>query len=334
MRSVRAAIALAGLIAATLSLHASQAQDVEPAAAPAPPAADTVPADVVAIGKDINNRMTVPVEIGNAGPYHFLIDTGAQRTVISQELAQHLSLGQGEPVRMHTMTEASNVTTALIPNLRVSQNNISNVNAPALPAANIGGAGMLGVDSLESRRVTIDFGSKKMSISPSEKRVENWGPDVIVVHGRTLLGRLILADAWIDGEKITVVVDTCNKMTIGNSALRRRLEAKRRIRKTIPVEVVSVTGGKFVADYTWARHVKLGSANIDNMPIGFADVHPFKQLGLRDRPAILLGMDTLRLFERVSVDFARKEVRFLFKDPASSRFGSQDNYSGGRLKRL
>jgi len=50
------------------------------------------------------------------------------------------------------------------------------------------------------------------------------------------------------------------------------------------------------------------------MPVGFGDVHLFGKLGLRDRPAILLGMDALRLFQRVSVDFARKEVRFLRPD--------------------
>jgi hypothetical protein len=30
-----------------------------------------------------------------------------------------------------------------------------------------------------------------------------------------------------------------------------------------------------------------------------------------DRPALLLGMDALMLFDRVSVDFAKREVRML-----------------------
>ena len=31
--------------------------------------------------------------------------------------------------------------------------------------------------------------------------------------------------------------------------------------------------------------------SLTDMPIAFADVHPFKKLGLTDRPALLLGMD-------------------------------------------
>ena len=35
----------------------------------------------------------------------------------------------------------------------------------------------------------------------------------------------------------------------------------------------------------------------------------FNQLGLSNRPAILLGMDVLRMFDRVSIDFANRRVR-------------------------
>jgi hypothetical protein len=65
------------------------------------------------------------------------------------------------------------------------------------------------------------------------------------------------------------------------------------------------------ADYTTVREIQIGGIRITDMPIGFADAHPFRQLELLDEPAFLLGMDVLRLFDRVSVDFARKQIRFL-----------------------
>jgi hypothetical protein len=49
----------------------------------------------------------------------------------------------------------------------------------------------------------------------------------------------------------------------------------------------------------------------------FADAHPFKRFDLLKRPAMLLGMDTLRAFRRVSVDFAARKVRFLLPDQSS-----------------
>ena len=44
----------------------------------------------------------------------------------------------------------------------------------------------------------------------------------------------------------------------------------------------------------------------------------FKNLAvkLENKPALLLGMDTLRVFRRVSVDFAQRRVRFLLPNEA------------------
>ena len=39
---------------------------------------------------DYYERMTVPVRVSGTGPYRFLVDTGADRTAISRELAARL----------------------------------------------------------------------------------------------------------------------------------------------------------------------------------------------------------------------------------------------------
>ena len=72
------------------------------------------------------------------------------------------------------------------------------------------------------------------------------------------------------------------------------------------------------ARYTLAREVQIGGVRLRELPIAFADVRPFEQLDLNDRPAILLGMDALQLFERVSVDFRNRRVRLLVR-PGSVR---------------
>src|SRR5205085_7473083 len=69
-------------------------------AAPAPP--ETTPAqldqqqaETLGTGRDLNDRMTVGVNISGRGPFPFIVDTGAERTVISSELARSLSLQPG-----------------------------------------------------------------------------------------------------------------------------------------------------------------------------------------------------------------------------------------------
>jgi predicted aspartyl protease len=268
---------------------------------------------VVGLGTDRSDRMTVPVSIGGEGPFRFVVDTGAERTVIARELASELRLAEGPRARVHSMTEVSEIGTVVIPALEVGGKQVADIKAPALARIHLGAQGMLGVDSLKSQRVAFDFLRSEMTVVPSRKREQSWtrSPDTIVVTARSLFGHLVLVDADVDGQKVWVVVDTGSEVTIGNSELRRRLERKRRLGLSYPIELQSVTGGRLVADQTAAKRIRIGGMDITDLPVAFADVHPFRKLDLMDRPALLLGMDALRVFERVSVDFANRRVRLL-----------------------
>lgn len=284
---------LATLLA--LPLHA------QPAAAP----------DQLEFREDSTQRMTVQVTIGGRGPFRFLVDTGAERTLIAQELARQLNLEPGAVARVHSMSEVSDVATAVIPQLKVSARTLSNIHAPAFLQHNLGALGVLGVDTLRSQRVRFDFTSQTMSISPSAARDEVKEPGTVIVTARSRFGRLIVADARAEGQKIWVVIDTGSEVTVGNEALRSKLAAKSRLAPTVPIELLSVTGGKVSAQHTRIRGATIGGVRLRNMPIAFAEVHPFEKLGLSDQPAILLGMDVLSHFDEVTIDFAERDVRFV-----------------------
>lgn len=278
-----------------------------PAPAEAPPGQETV----VGTGEDRWARMTVPVNIAGNGPYEFVVDTGAERTAIAEELARDLRLGLGARARLHSMTEVSQIQTVLIPALEVGGRQVRDIHAPALQRRHIGAEGILGVDSLQAQRVSFDFARQQMTVVPARRPQEKWPADTIVVTARNRLGHLVLVDASVDGQKVWVILDTGAQTTVANNMLRRRLESKGRLAPTRPILLQSVTGGQLPADLTVVKRIRLGGININDMPVAFADVHPFKKLGLTDKPAVLLGMDALRLFERVSVDFPNRRVRLL-----------------------
>jgi predicted aspartyl protease len=255
--------------------------------------------------------MTVPVSIGRSGPFPFIVDTGAERTSISQELARDLRLGLGNRARLHSMTEVSQIQTVLIPALEVGGRSVRGIHAPALQRRYIGAEGILGVDSLQTQRVSFDFARQQMTVTNSHRREETWPADTIVVTARNRFGHLVLVDASVDGQKVWVIVDTGAQTTVANNVLRRKLESKGRLRATVPVLLQSVTGGVTMADQTIVKRIRLGGIDINDMPVAFADAHPFTKLGLADKPALLLGMDALRLFDRVSVDFPNRRVRLL-----------------------
>jgi predicted aspartyl protease len=306
---------LALLSAFMLGVAPPPAPPAPPPSGPAPAGDDAAASDAaaktLALEADRNERMTVPVSLGASGPYSFIVDTGAERTVIARELAVRLALGEGGKVKVHSMTEVSDIETVIIPALEVGGNELRGVHAPELDRSNLGAEGMRGIDALQSQRVSFDFKRKLMTVVPSRRIEEHWTDDAIVVVGKRLYGQLVLVDASVEGQKVMVIVDTGAQISVGNTALRHKLEHRHRLAETHPVEMLSVTGGRITADATLIKSIRLGGITIQNLPIAFADVHPFRKLQLMDRPAILLGMDALRLFDRVSVDFANRRVRLL-----------------------
>ena len=266
------------------------------------------PENILAMG-DAGARMTVPVTIGSAGPYQFIIDTGAERTVISRELAATLGLSPGREVRLTAMTGTSNVGTVVIPSLTVSSIASKPIEAPALFRDNLGAPGMLGIDTLSGHSLSIDFEKNSMTLLPSAKRGHSNVQGDIVVQAKSAYGQLIVTQAFYRGRRISVVIDTGAQVSMGNSALRARM---RHELKKVPQQIMltSVTGQTMLADYTQIERLDIGGVGFNQLPIAFADVAPFRKFGLTKQPALMLGMDALRLFRHVDVDFANREVRF------------------------
>jgi predicted aspartyl protease len=210
----------------------------------------TTQADDVKIRKDTSDRMTVPVTVGGTGPFRFLVDTGADRTAISSDVAARLGLDTSVKASLHTLTGMSTVQTATISDLKLSQRDLKIVDAPILEAQNMGADGILGTDSLRSQRVVFDFQKNLMTIVPSEERIPR-EDGTIVVTGQLRNGRLIVTNAVADGNVITVVLDTGSEVSIGNEALRRRLGNAGLVKSAGAVGLESVTGEILQGEYTF-----------------------------------------------------------------------------------
>jgi hypothetical protein len=58
------------------------------------------------------------------------------------------------------------------------------------------------------------------------------------------------------------------------------------------------------------RSLTIGGLSLTNVPLAFADAPAFEALGLKDQPVLSLGMDHLRMFDRVAIDFSNRRVLF------------------------
>ena len=119
---------------------------------------------------DRSDRMTVPVSINGSITYPFIVDTGAERTVIASDLAKTLKLEQGPQLKLATITGAAYADSYMIENLKMNTINVALIEAPGLERHDLGAYGLLGIDSLEDHKVLLDFKNTKMEVLPSKRK--------------------------------------------------------------------------------------------------------------------------------------------------------------------
>jgi predicted aspartyl protease len=273
---------------------------------------ELIPGFVQDFEVDRSDRMTVPVSINGSETYPFIVDTGAERTVIANDLAKLLKLEQGPQLRLATITGPATADSYMIENLSMNTIKVDLIEAPGLERRNLGAYGLLGIDSLEDHKVLLDFKNAKMDVLPS-KRKSGLGKverGMIVVTATRRAGRMILSNAEVGGIKVDIILDTGAQSSMGNYALRDRLRKRDRRFDYVPVLMRSVTGEQLAGDFTQVKGITIGGVTISDLPVTFADNFAFKALKLEKKPAILLGMDALKLFDRVMVDFANRRVGF------------------------
>ena len=271
-------------------------------------------AEQIAIAQDRLDRMTVSVRIDKGGPYEFIIDTASQRTILSKEIAGALALDIEDEVTIVALAGSTVVQTVFVPRLTLGKRSYDGLVSPTFRSVNIGADGVLGLDSLQGQRILFDFLARNISVEDTSEPLKSRSRREIVVTARRRSGQLIFTNATIAGVKTSVIIDTGGELSIGNKALQRRLRLKSSA--MVQTNLVDVTGRSVKADYGIAEELLIGRARFGIIPIAFADIAPFKALNLDKKPALFLGMDALRKFDRVAIDFANRKIYFLIPKDA------------------
>lgn len=221
-------------------------------------------------------------------------------------LADRLALPGGEDVLLLGVAGRQQVRSVHLDEIGLGRRSFFGPVAPVLQAQDIGADGIVGLDSLQGQRVLIDFRRNLIAIDDAKGAGRDDGFD-IVVRARRHSGQLIMTDASIDGVRVAVIVDTGADATIGNRALQRVLGKRATLEQTT---LSSVTGQEATADIGYVRELNLQGLGISNVLLAFSDAPPFAHLGLGRKPAILLGMREMCLFDRVAIDFASRRILF------------------------
>ena len=326
-RLIRIARQITFVGAALLCASATQvaAADADPPQIGKPRPAPATPPDVpplppaqfdstLAVGgedlkaREVSTRLNVDVRINGRGPYRFVVDSGADTSVVGLRIARDLQLPLGNPAILNATTSRNVVDRVKVGALTIGGSTIPDLELPALRESDVGGDGLIGIDALTEQRLMMDFEAHQVRVEDARKPFRP-SPDDIVVTARRMRGQLILTQVHAGNVPLDAVIDTGSEVTIGNLALRDKLLGRHGTRFWT-VDATGVTGVTVKLQMATISHLQLGPITLQDVPIAFADVPPFALFGLADEPALLLGTDLLETFRRISLDFRARKVRF------------------------
>ena len=257
---------------------------------------------------EVDTRLNVDVHVNGRGPYRFVVDSGADTSVVGQRIARDLQLPLGTPVILNGVTARNVVDSVKIAELSIGNSRVPNLELPALRESDVGSDGLIGIDALNQQRLMMDFETHQVRVEDASTPYRAH-PGDIVVTAKRVQGQLILTHVRAGKIDLDAVIDTGSEVTIGNSALREKLIGRRNV-KFWTAEVTGVTGVTVPIQMTYIERLQMGPVTLEYVPIAFADVPPFEMFGLADQPALMLGTDLLEKFRRVSLDFKARKVRF------------------------
>ena len=297
-----------------------------PSAPPTPPDSDRT----LAAKADLSLRMTAPVTVNGQGPYQFVVDTGANRSVISRELAAALKLPSAASAPLHSVAGMEMVETVKVEHLAVSGLEVPGAQIPVLPANRLGADGLLGVDGLGGRRLIMNFHQKTLTITANEPKPRREAL-LIEIPAKRRFGQLMIIDASIEQTPIVAFLDSGAQSTVGNLALYDRVRDSAEVlaprQETL---ILSATDQTAVGLIGTVPGLRIGRLTIETTRGAFANLHAFEIWDLIKRPAILLGMDVLRHFEWVEMDYARSVVGFRL-DPSNMPIDRSRGDVGARV---
>ena len=300
-------------IAANLAGSSAASTAVEPPIVPQTPDIEAIApnltdpsTEVIALEEERHDRYTVPVLIEGMGPFNFMIDTGSQATAVTHQINEGLDLTHSGTATLVGMASRRPVDVVEVDEMTFGNHTVYDLLSPVLDRRNVGADGILGLDSLQDFRVLIDFREETIAVQDVSQIDNHRRGFEIIVRARQELGQLLITDAMVEGIRATIIIDTGAQASIGNLALQERIRSKR----AEEVTTTDVNGVEMIGEMSLVRSLTIEGLTIQNVPLAFADAPAFEALGLNDKPVISLGMQHLKMFDRVAIDFSRQRILF------------------------
>lgn len=289
-----------------IAVQGVQAPPLGPqAAVPSPDALYAIPTRLDRVG-----RIVVPVRVNGRGPFQFVLDTGANASVISPRLAAQLGLDVDltQAVVMNGVTGSISVPTVAGADIEANGLTFHGQRLAVSDASGVGTDGVLGVDALRQKVVLVDFNNDQVEVL--DAREHRPSDRFVRIPAKLRLGNLLVVDAVVSSHRVKAVIDTGGQRTLGNPALYEMLGYRHEVAaRDAAADVIGATNTRQQGERHVVHTVVIGDLRVTNLTVTFGPFHIFKLWGFESQPAIVIGMDMIGTLGEFGVDYLRREVQ-------------------------
>lgn len=261
------------------------------------------------LATDNGGRYTTEVMLNGAGPYAFIVDTGAQASVLSGKTAAQLKLQSTGHAQVVGASGGATSWIGSVADYRsgvFARRNEPMVVVPSMAASSADG--VLGMNAFVSGRIEFGFANRMLKAGPSASAPSGY----VAQTGEVRQGTFFIVDAVVDGVHAKAMIDTGGRRTVGNPALQAALGLKPGDPRLLATESIDgATTQKTPATKAGFGMLAIGTAAFSKPTLVFADLPVFHSLGIDNGPALIVGVDEFSRLKAMAIDYPRAELQML-----------------------
>lgn len=255
--------------------------------------------------RDPQGWFTIPVTLNGEGPFPFIVDTGAQRTVISPAVADRLGLSSIPGVEVQGASGNGAGRMAVLQRYKSGLFDRRFELAPVMPAGGAVMTGVVGMSPFVSGRLEMDLANLRVSAGPSTEPPVGF----VTVPIRIVQDTFAIADITVDGVPAKAMVDTGSLRSTANPQLQEALGLKANDPRLLPDRPLGgATTDKVAAVKAVLHRISIGPIVFSDPEVRFANAPVFARLGLDNGPAIILGLDQLSKLKALAIDYPHSQL--------------------------
>ncbi len=256
---------------------------------------------------DAYGRPAARVMLNGKGPFSFMVDTGSTTTVLAQRHVAMLGVPITGTATVAGTTGMAETQVAQMELIEAGAVQKRDVRVAVLPDENLASIdGILGADIFAGKRVVFDIPAKSVRIESTRRPVRSTR-GTMMSNMNVRRGLLAEIEGKVGSVGAKLMLDTGAQNCVANTALSDALlRAHPRLERVEGMKVFGVTGHVLSGQFIGLPRVELRAFSVKDATAVAVDAPIFDLWGLKDEPAMIVGMNLLSRLRSFSIDYGVK----------------------------